>query len=306
MEPSRDSRPLARLPLRLAQISDIHCGEGSFSAEWMASVIERVNAMAPDLVLVVGDLTAKGYEWEYEEAVGWLEQLEAPMLVIPGNHDFRNVGYVHFQEHFGEGFCRLRQAFDETRAERLLATGLTVVGVDSAEPDLNDGNVGLEHYAWIREQFEHADDIKVFAIHHHLVPIPGTGRERNIITDAGDLLAELTRLDVDVVVSGHKHVPFFWGLNGILICNSGTATTRRVRGRTPPSWNELVIDASTIKAYLHYTDGRRELALIFNRKTRALTREAFFLTADFFASNALRPPDSGTRARPRLASPSEG
>jgi 3',5'-cyclic AMP phosphodiesterase CpdA len=119
------------------------------------------------------------------------------------------------------------------------------------------------------------------------VSIPGTGRERNIITDAGDVLAELTRLDIDLVVSGHKHVPFFWGVNGILICHSGTATTKRVRGYTPPSWNEVQVDATTVKVYLHYIDGTRELAVIFNRKTRALTREGFFLTEDFLASNRI-------------------
>jgi hypothetical protein len=82
-------------------------------------------------------------------------------------------------------------------------------------------------------------------------------------------------------------VPFFWGLNGMLICNSGTAATRRVRGSTPPSWNELHIDASTIKVWIHYPDGKRELSVIFNRKTRALTRESFYLTDDFLKSNRI-------------------
>ncbi len=251
----------------------------------MRSIVERVNRMRPDLVAVVGDLTAAGYEWEFEEAARWLELIEPPKVVIPGNHDARNVGYIHFRRHFGDSFSRYRQAFDPLRAERLLATGFTVVAVDSSEPDINDGKVGRERYLWIREQFDEPDDVKVFAIHHHLVSIPGTGRERNIITDAGDVLAELTQLDVDLVVSGHKHVPFFWGLNGILFCNSGTAATRRVRGLTPSSWNEIQVDASTIKVYLHYADGRRELSVIFSRKTRAMTREAFSLTDDFLASS---------------------
>ncbi|MGI8520386.1 MAG: hypothetical protein ACR2MC_07275, partial [Actinomycetota bacterium] len=90
---------------------------------------------------------------------------------------------------------------------------------------------------------------------------------------------------VDVVLSGHKHVPFFWGLNGMLICNSGTAATRRVRGLTPPSWNEIRIDGSTIKSFLHYEDGRRELSLIFSLKTRTLTRDDFYLTEAFMESN---------------------
>jgi Icc protein len=256
----------------------------------MRSLIARINDLQPDVVLVVGDLTATGYEWEYEEAVRWLEEIEPPKVVIPGNHDYRNVGYIHYKHYFGDPFSRVQKSFDRVRAERLVATGFTVVGVDSAEPDIDEGNVGLEHYGWIREQFDAPDDVKIFAIHHHLVPIPGTGRERNIITDAGDLLAELTRLDLDVVVAGHKHVPFFWGVNGILLCNSGTPTTRRVRGRTPPSWNEIVVDASTIKVYLHYSDGRRQLAVIFNRKTRAITREAFYLTDAFLEANQVLPP----------------
>jgi 3',5'-cyclic-AMP phosphodiesterase len=275
------------VPLRIAQISDIHCGEISFDRKMMTSTIERINSMHPDLVVIAGDLTAAGYEWEFQEAKRWIDQIEHPKIVIPGNHDSRNVGYVHFENLFGKRFKHIRQAFHPERAERLRATGFTVVAVDSSEPDLNEGRVGREHYPWIKDQFDHDDDLKIFVIHHHLVSIPGTGRERNIITDAGDVLAELTQLDIDVVISGHKHVPYFWGINGMLVCNSGTASTRRVRGRTPPSWTELQIDASTIKAYLHYEDGRRELSLIFNLKTQAMTREAFYMTADFVASNSL-------------------
>jgi len=129
------------------------------------------------------------------------------------------------------------------------------------------------------------DDIKIVAVHHHLIPIPGTGRERNVVHDAGDLLMTLTRMDVDLILCGHKHVPFFWGLNGMLLCSSGTAGTRRLRGRTPPSWNEVHVDATTVKVFLRYLDGTRELAVIFSRKTRALTREAFYLTDEFLRTN---------------------
>ena len=69
------------------------------------------------------------------------------------------------------------------------------------------------------------------------------------------------------------------------MANSGTAATKRVRGLTPSSWNELQVDASTTKVYLHYADGRRELAVIRSRTTRAMVREAFYMTEDFLASN---------------------
>jgi hypothetical protein len=42
--------------------------------------------------------------------------------------------------------------------------------------------------------------------------------------------------------------------------------------------------------FTHYVlDERRELSVIFSRKTRALTREAFYMTEDFRRSNQVAP-----------------
>jgi Icc protein len=279
---------LARIPLRVAQLSDVHMGGPlSLPAETLGEIVERVRRIEPDVVVLAGDLTTAGYEWEYEEAASWVAELDFPKVIIPGNHDARNVGYVHFERLFGQPFSRFRMEFDGERAERLQASGFTIVGLDSSEPDVNEGRIGRDRYPWIGKQFDEPNDIRIVTVHHHLVPIPGTGRERNIVLDAADVLMTLTALDIDIILSGHKHVPYFWGLNGMLICNSGTAGTRRVRALSPPSWNELHVDASTVKVFVHYLDGRRELSVIFSRKTRALTREAFYVTRDFLRSNPL-------------------
>ena len=63
-------------------------------------------------------------------------------MIIPGNHDSRNVGYVHFEQYFGQRFSLFRKEFEGLRAERLQATGVTIVAVDSSFPDLDDGHVG--------------------------------------------------------------------------------------------------------------------------------------------------------------------
>lgn len=280
---------IATRPLRIVQISDIHCGEPTFDAERLGSIIKEINEIAPDLVVVAGDLTGAGYEWEYEQAAEFLEKIDAPRVVIPGNHDSRNVGYVHFERRFGERFSRYRQAFDDRRAAELGATGFSVCAVDSSEPDLDEGQIGRERYPWIRAQYTDPDDIRIFVIHHHLVALPGTGRERNTINDAGDVLAELVHLGVDIVLSGHKHVPYFWGISGLLICHSGTATTKRLRGLTPQSWTEIEVNEIAINVYLHYEDGRRELSCVRHRETRAMVREGFYITDAFLMSNHLIP-----------------
>ena len=60
--------------------------------------------------------------------------------------------------------------------------------------------------------------------------MPGTGRERNVVHDAGDTLECLQRADVHLV-PGHKHVPYAWRLENLFVVNV-TVSTTRLRGKT--------------------------------------------------------------------------
>ena len=62
----------------------------------------------------------------------------------------------------------------------------------------------------------------VVALHHHLLPVPGTGRERNILLDAGEMLRTITQARVPLVLTGHKHQPWAWNLEGTVIATTGT------------------------------------------------------------------------------------
>ena len=50
------------------------------------------------------------------------------------------------------------------------------------------------------EQFAVDAELKVFALHHHLIPVPGTGRERSTVADAGDLIEVLIESGVNIVL----------------------------------------------------------------------------------------------------------
>ena len=66
--------PFSKIPLRIAQISDVHMGGGlSLPPETLADIVARVHRIEPDVVVLAGDLTTDGYEWEYEEAARWVE-----------------------------------------------------------------------------------------------------------------------------------------------------------------------------------------------------------------------------------------
>jgi 3',5'-cyclic AMP phosphodiesterase CpdA len=234
----------------IAQLSDVHVGGSRYREDLLRTAIAEVNNAEPDLVVVAGDLTDDGYPDQYPLAKQELATLACPQIVrVPGNHDARNVGYLHYEDTFGARDSR----------ERLDCGGLDValVAVDSSKPDLDEGEIGREHYGWIEEGFETAADLRVFVCHHHLVPVPGTGRERNQVLDAGDVLALLRRCGVDLVLSGHRHVPYVWPIAGMLLVHSGTVSTLRTRGFPHPAYNLIRVDGGRISVELRVPGGER-------------------------------------------------
>ena len=75
-------------------------------------------------------------------------------------------------------------------------------------------------------------------------PVPGTGRERNVVYDAGDAIECLQRSGVRLVLSGHKHVPYVWRLEDLFVVNAGTVSSLRLRGNTRPCYNVIEIDGT--------------------------------------------------------------
>jgi 3',5'-cyclic-AMP phosphodiesterase len=219
----------------IAHISDLHCGSRYHIPSLAKRVVDELNELQPDIVVVTGDLTDMGFRQEFKLAHRLIEGINcANTVVLLGNHDARNVGDEHFADLFGR------------RNYEMAHGGVRVLGLDSSEPDLDSGRIGRERYRWLEECFAtELDEFKVVAMHHHLVPVPGTGRERNVVYDAGDLLRVLANNGVDLVLCGHKHVPNVWRLEDMLIVNAGTCCTHRLRGKVKPCYNIIEISEGT-------------------------------------------------------------
>jgi 3',5'-cyclic-AMP phosphodiesterase len=248
-------------PLVIAQISDLHCGSIYYRPRLAATVVEEVNELHPDIVAVTGDLTDMGFHDEYLQVRALLDDITCErMLVIPGNHDARNVGEVHFEALFGP------------RDTEMQLDGVHILGIDSSEPDLDAGRVGRDGHRWIEERFAEPSEFKIVAIHHHLIPVPGTGRERNIVVDAGDLLRVLTESGVDLVLCGHKHVPNVWRMEDMFIVNAGTACSMRLRGRERPCYNVLEVYPDRVRVIRCYTGAEREVVADFRKAHQHVCR----------------------------------
>ncbi len=215
---------------RIVQISDIHCGSGYFDSGLMEKTIEQVNSLKPDILIVTGDLTMEGFYEEFVVAKNYLDRFEVKdRIIVPGNHDARNVGYKTFEKLIGEPFSVIK------------SDGMIICGADSTEPDLDEGNIGRTHTAELKNLFSGDYSLRILALHHHVISLPNSGREMNILRDAGDVLDMAVKSRVNLILSGHKHIPNLWNFEGIKVLTCATTTSRRVRGLFKPSYHIIDI-----------------------------------------------------------------
>ena len=253
----------------IAHISDLHCskvthGKIGFRPKKLLSCIKEINKLKPDLVVVTGDLTAFGFEEEFQLAKKYLSKIKPHTLVIPGNHDSRYCGYDYFDEHFGHGNIAIT------------LPGIDIIGIDTTVPDLDGGNVGRGKLRWLLGELEKMPkkNCKIVAMHHHLIPVPGTGRERATIADAGTVLEALVRAGVDVVLCGHKHTPYSWFINNVAIVNAGSVSAVKLRAHINNSYNIIRIENGAVDVLLKEIGKKPEIMAAY--KT-AVSKKGLFV-----------------------------
>ncbi|MEM4704690.1 MAG: metallophosphoesterase [Candidatus Bathyarchaeia archaeon] len=226
----------------LAQISDVHCGP-MLRKEALRTSIREINKMAPDVVLVTGDMTEDGLISEFQIAARELKKLKAKPIYISGNHDYRSTGYLLFREYFP--FSQI------TEVEEAV-----IIVLSSARPDRDDGEVGHRQNVWLEKTLEkYKDRVKIVAIHHHVVPVPDTGADQITIVDAGDVLRSLTKSKTDLILCGHRHRPWRWQMEKMQIVHAGSVSCEKLRGFFCNSYNVITIERKKISAKLKIVGG---------------------------------------------------
>jgi len=222
--------------MKIAHISDIHCNFGAdFNEKIFDKAVKIVNDTNPDFVFISGDLTSEGLLSEYKLAKEKLQLIDAKQVIIPGNHDERNLGYKLFPEFFGE--TDFIHSFKD----------LTLVGLASSEPDRDNGRLGRGRHKIIEESITQDDNLTIIGFHHHVIPVPNSGRETNIIEDAGGTLDIILKNEVPLVLMGHRHVPWGVKINKSLFINAGTFSCNRTRAHFGNTFNIIDINNNEIE-----------------------------------------------------------
>ena len=221
--------------MKIAHISDIHCNYGTdFNEKVFDKAVSILNKFDADLVFISGDLTTDGLLHEYELAKEKLKKIEGKLAIVPGNHDERNLGWKLFPEFFGG--TDFIHTYDD----------IALVGLASSEPDRDYGRLGRGRHKRIEESIK-KNKMTIIGFHHHVIPVPNSGRETNIIEDAGETLDIILKNDVPLVLMGHRHVPWAVKIHKTLLVYGGTFSCNRTRAHFGNTFNIIDIDDDEIE-----------------------------------------------------------
>jgi len=264
--------------IRIVHLSDFHCDGSPELRAALARLVDRALDCEPDLVVVSGDLSADGRPLELDAVAAELERFgPIPRVVVPGNRDLvPSVGppgearplpvdsdldfFLALEPALGFGFddasvsgpdgpdddpeTRFSSRFGRLDA-RFADPRVQLVAVNST-PRLRPAE--LERAARrLRRSPEGA--FRIFALHHGLLPVPGRKlRDGDLASRAGDLLALLLELKVDLVLHGHIHRAHAWlvsdGHHQTVVASAGALVND---GRRDASFNEIVVEGGRLE-----------------------------------------------------------
>jgi predicted MPP superfamily phosphohydrolase len=179
--------PAALDGFRIVQISDLHIGP-ILDRRFAARLVERCNALRPDLIAITGDLV-DGHVARVADEVEPFAGLQAVhgVFFVTGNHDYYSGADAWVARVERLGMCALRNRH-------------VTIGRDGAAFDL----AGVEdHHAHLVSSTQRSDLTAALA---------GRDAQRPVVLLAHDPLTfrSAARLGVDLQLSGHTHGGQIW------------------------------------------------------------------------------------------------
>ncbi|HEX5690567.1 MAG TPA: metallophosphoesterase, partial [Roseiflexaceae bacterium] len=224
-------------------------------------IAREAHDLRPDLLVISGDFVQRAdFAAQWRAIAAFLKTLPEPRLMVPGNHD------VPLFNPFNRVFRpleRYKRYISPELNPVFELPGLVVAGGNTAHGLTVDGGYLHPAQASTLEQIftrYPPGTCKVAVFHHHVVNPPGS-HDRRMIRNAKETVDLLDRCGVELLLCGHIHVSYVGTTldvrpdlqRGTIICQSGTTTSRRGKGRErgKNSFNLIEIDDTVIRIGQH-------------------------------------------------------
>ncbi|MBB6157640.1 3',5'-cyclic AMP phosphodiesterase CpdA [Pseudomonas sp. JAI115] len=192
------------------------------NAMFLAAVKHLNNLVpAPDVLLITGDIADEGSVAEYEMAKEILSEIQMPALLIPGNHDDRNVF---------RSFFRANDHMAVSGPLHLVANQfgpVRIIGLDITVPGQHYGDVDEAAQTWLDKTLALEPDRPTLIMLHHPPFLSGIPYIDLYTCRNGDRLSQVVSgyPAVERIVCGHIHRAMQLRFGGTLLCTAPSTVT---------------------------------------------------------------------------------
>lgn len=226
------------MTIRLMHVSDVHAGP-PFDANIAELVQHEAHAFAPDVFVVSGDFVQRAdFVEQWQTITTWLNHTPTPRFVIPGNHD---VPLYNVWQRLFDPYVKYTAHISTDLQPVMHLDGVSLFGLNTAHGwSIDSGRVTPAQLSQLQQAVATAPTAnrRIVVMHHHLINPPGSARRRRI-ANTPQVATVFDELGIDVVLSGHLHLSYVGHTRdlyphlttGTIICQAGTATSRRGKSR---------------------------------------------------------------------------
>ncbi|QHE89000.1 metallophosphoesterase family protein [Hydrogenophaga sp. BPS33] len=222
----------------ILHLSDPHFG--TEVTEVAQAVTRLAHQLRPDLVVLSGDITQRARTAQFAAARAFMDGLEAPRLVVPGNHD---IALFNLWGRWRRPYAGHRAAFGDELEPVFRSPALLVLGVNTTRAHRHkNGEVSTDQIHRVAQQLHTAtpQQLRVVVVHQPIEVMHEQDAPDRLIGHA-QAQARWAEAGADMVLGGHIHLPYVMPLPGLArpmwVVQAGTAVSRRVRPEAPNSVN---------------------------------------------------------------------
>jgi 3',5'-cyclic AMP phosphodiesterase CpdA len=241
----------------LVHLSDLHFGR--LLPETVQPCLAKVKGLAPDLVVVSGDLTQRARKKQYAQAKAFLAALPQPQLVLPGNHD---VPAYNLYRRLMQPLDRYKRIITGDLSPRFVDEEMAVFGINTARAlVIKGGRINQEQLERLEADVQTLTDhqVKIVVVHHPL-DLPEHLEGVRLVERADHAMRTFARCRIDFFLAGHLHLALVgstarYGIPGyrVPIFQAGTTISSRARGE-PNSFFVHTVDRDEISTATYMWD----------------------------------------------------
>ena len=252
----------------ILHISDLHFGPPYLPKVGQA-LLRVVPALAPQAIVVSGDLTQRAKSEQFADARAYIDSLpDVPKIVVPGNHD---VPLYRIAERLFDPHGLYQHHISTELNQVLRMENVIIAALDTTAPrrHITNGRIVQQHLDFCTTAFRDAapEVAKIVVAHHHFAPAPDYQRDE-VMPQAKKAMNHFIDLGVEMILGGHLHRGYIGNSldmypkanhhHGVIIVQCGTTTSRRgrAREREKNSFNLVHVarDMLRVSHYMYFDD----------------------------------------------------